>query len=101
MSNVNANPLFSVTSGLLIAAAYFAFSSSALADEEFYGTIESRPTENSGIWVISGQQVEITDKTEIDNDHGPLVVGSCVEVEHKKGVVKEIDSAKPVKCDKK
>lgn len=86
---------------LLVAASSFAFSSTAFADEEFYGTIESRPTENPGIWVISGQQVEVTDKTEIENDHGPLVVGSCVEVEHKKGVVKEIETAKPSKCGKK
>lgn len=101
MRNVNSNPLFSVTSGLLIAASCFALSSPAMADEDFYGTIESRPTENPGVWVVSGQQVEVTDKTEIDNDHGPLVVGSCVEVEHKKGVVEEIESAKPAKCGKK
>ncbi len=101
MSSVNSNPLFSVTTGLLMAAAVFALSSPASADEEFYGTIENRPTENPGIWVVSGQQVEVTDSTKIDNDHGPLVVGSCVEVEHKKGVVKEIESAKPAKCGKK
>ncbi len=51
--------------------------------------------------LVSGQQIEVTDKTEIDNDHGPLVVGSCVEVEHDKGIVKEIESAKPAKCGKK
>lgn len=101
MSNLNSNPLFSFTSLLLVVASCFALSTTAIADEEFYGTIENRPTENPGIWVISGQQVEVTDKTEVDNDHGPLVVGSCVEVEHKKGVVKEIESAKPVKCGKK
>ena len=49
---------------------------------------------------MSGQQVEVTDKTKIDNDNGPLVLGSCVEVEHKKGVVRKIESAKPVKCGK-
>lgn len=101
MNTVKTSPLFSLKSGLLIIASCFALSSPALADEEFYGSIESRPAENSGIWVISGQQVEVTDNTEIDNDHGPLVVGSCVEVEHKKGVVKEIGSAKPAKCGKK
>lgn len=89
---------FSIKSTLLIATSCFAFSMPAFADEEFYGTIDSRPTENTGIWVVSGQQVEVTAKTEIDNDHGPLVVGSCVEVEHKKGVVKEIESAKPAMC---
>ncbi len=104
MSTAKTNSFFSLKSGLLIAASCFALStlsSPAFADEEFYGTVESRPTENPGIWVVSGQQVEVTDKTEIDNDHGPLVVGSCVEVEHKKGVVKEIESAKPAKCGKK
>ncbi len=92
---------FSLKSCLLIVASCFALSSPAFADEEFYGTVESRPSENPGIWVVSGQQVEVTDKTEIDTDHGPLVVGSCVEVEHDKGVVKEIESAKPAKCGKK
>ncbi|MES2502589.1 MAG: DUF5666 domain-containing protein [Pseudomonadota bacterium] len=97
----NMSPIFSLKTMLLVMASCFALSSPAFADEEFYGTIESRPAENPGIWVVSGQQVEVTDKTEIDNDHGPLVVGSCVEVEHKKGVVKEIESAKPAKCGKK
>lgn len=101
MSAVKSNSFNHFKKALLIAVAGFSFSSVALADEEFYGTVESRPTENPGIWVISGQQVEVTDKTEIENDNGPLVVGSCVEVEHKKGVVKEIESAKPNKCGRK
>jgi hypothetical protein len=101
MMSVNSNPLFSATFGILIASAYFALSSPAIADEEFYGTVENRPTENLGIWVVSGQQVEVTDNTKIDNDDGPLVVGSCVEVEHKQGVVKEIESAKPAQCGNK
>lgn len=101
MNTTIIKPLFSLKAILIIAASCFAFSSPAFADEEFYGTIESRPTENPGIWVVSGQQVEVTDQTKIDNDHGPLVVGSCVEVEHKKGVVKELESAKPAKCGKK
>lgn len=101
MNTAKRNPLMSLRFALLIAVSSLTFSSSAFADEEFYGTVESRPTENPGIWVISGQQVEVTDKTDIDNDHGPLVVGSCVEVEHKKGVVKELESAKPSKCGRK
>lgn len=96
--NTKNHPTFSLKGALLIAASCFTFSGLAMADEEFYGTIESRPTANPGIWVISGQQVEVTNETDVDNDNGPLVVGSCVEVEHKKGVVKEIDSAKPQKC---
>jgi hypothetical protein len=86
---------------LLLAAGFVSFSNPVFADEEFYGTVESRPTENSGIWVVSGQQVEVTAKTKIDNDHGPAVVGSCVEVEHKKGVVEEIETVKPSQCGRK
>lgn len=101
MSTVKTNSFSHFKMALVIATVGFSFTSAAFADEEFYGTVESRPTENPGIWVISGQQVEVTDKTEIENDNGPLVVGSCVEVEHKKGVVKEIESAKPSKCGRK
>jgi hypothetical protein len=101
MQSTNNGSHFSLGSALLIAASCLSLSSPAFADEEFYGTVESRPIENPGIWTVSGQQVEVTDKTKIENDNGPLVVGSCVEVEHKKGVVKEIESAKPSKCDKK
>ncbi len=85
---------------LAIAAGSLLLNTVAFADEEFYGRVDSRPDSNPGIWIISGQQVEVTDKTKIDSDNGPLVVGSCVEVEHKKGVVKEIESAKPAKCGK-
>lgn len=100
MNTTHTNPLFSMKSYLLIGASFFALSSPAYADKEFYGTIESRPTSNAGIWTISGQQVEVTDKTDIDTDNGPLVVGSCVEVEHDKGVVEDIKSVKPSKCSK-
>lgn len=84
-----------------LAGACLSFSNGAFADEEFYGTVENRPTGNVGIWTISGQQIEVTEHTEIENDHGPLVIGSCVEVEHKKGVAKELESAKPSKCGRK
>jgi hypothetical protein len=46
--------LFNLSLAPLLAAVYFSLSSLAYADEAFYGTIESRPTENAGIWVISG-----------------------------------------------
>ena len=101
MNTAKTNPFFTLRFALLIAASCFSFSSPAFADDEFYGTVESRPTENPGIWVVSGQQVEVTSNTKIDNDNGPLVVGACVEVEHKKGVVKEIETAKPSKCGRK
>lgn len=100
----NSTPTISkiVTRTLLAAATGLVmFSAPAFADEEFYGRVESRPEGNVGVWTISGQQVQVTDKTKFDLDNGPLVVGSCAEVEHKKGVVKELETAKPAKCDKK
>jgi hypothetical protein len=99
MRTLRSNSLFSFGLAFFISATALSFSNSVMADEEFYGRIESRPMENPGIWVISGQQVEVTDNSKIDNDNGPLVVGSCVEVEHTKGVVKEIESSKPNKCE--
>lgn len=101
MKTTKTNPLFSIKLTLLLSASFFAFSSPAFADEEFYGTIESRPTSNTGIWVISGQQVEVTNKTDLDADNGALIVGACVEVEHDKGVAEDIESMKPAKCSKK
>jgi hypothetical protein len=84
----------------LVAASCLIGSTAVLADEEFYGVIEQRPQNNLGIWVISGQQIEVTKKTELESDHGPLAVGACVEVEHEKGVAEEIESVKPGKCSK-
>lgn len=101
MNTAKTNPIFSKKICLFLTASLFAFSSSAFADEEFYGTIESRPTTNTGIWVISGQQVEVTDKTDLDADNGALIVGACVEVEHDKGVAEDIETMKPAKCNKK
>jgi hypothetical protein len=84
----------------LLAASCLLGSSVAMADEEFYGVIEQRPQSNLGMWVIAGQQIEVTKKTELESDHGPLAVGACVEVEHEKNVAEEIESVKPEKCSK-
>jgi hypothetical protein len=84
----------------LLAASCLLGSSLALADEEFYGVIEQRPQTNLGMWVIAGQQIEVTKKTELESEHGPLAVGACVEVEHDKNVAEEIESVKPEKCSK-
>lgn len=68
------------------------------ASEEFYGIIESRPKGNVGTWVIGGRNVEVTDKTRLEEDHGPLVVGACVEVEYEGKAVGEITSEEKKKC---
>ncbi len=70
------------------------------ADEEFYGIIESRPEGKVGTWVIGGRDVEVTERTKLEEDHGPLVIGVCAEVEYEGGMVEEIESEAPAKCKK-
>jgi hypothetical protein len=68
------------------------------ADEEFYGIVENRPEGKIGTWVIGGRQVEVTEKTEIDEDDGPLVIGACAQVEYDGNLVEEIESEDKSKC---
>jgi hypothetical protein len=70
------------------------------ASEDFYGTIESRPKANTGTWVVSGRNLDITDKTRLVEEHGPLSVGACVEVEYEGKAVKKIQSEEKEKCKK-
>ena len=77
------------------AAAQFAY-----ADEEFHGIIESRPDGSGGTWVIGGRSVRVTGQTELDEDHGPLEIGKCAEVEIENGVAEEIESEPARKCRK-
>ena len=44
------------------------------------------------------RQVMVTDKTKLEEDHGSLVVGACVEFEYDGNVVEEIASEKKSKC---
>ena len=70
----------------------------AFAGDDFYGIIESRPDGKAGTWVVGGRSVNVTENTELDEDHGPLKVGACAEVEVDDGVVEEIESEPPKKC---
>ena len=72
----------------------------AAADEDFYGIIESRPEGKVGTWVIGGRSIEVTERTDLDEDHGPLKVGACVEVEIDDGKVEEIETEPARKCRK-
>jgi hypothetical protein len=40
----------------------------------------------------------VTDKTKLEEDHRPLVVGACVEVEYEGNVVEDIASEKQVQA---
>ena len=48
---------------------------------EIEGKIESLPPGNSaGEWLVAGHTVEVTASTNLDSEHGLLVIGACVEV---------------------
>ncbi|MCB5190841.1 DUF5666 domain-containing protein [Methylobacillus arboreus] len=83
----------------MLALSGMAFNAQA-AEEEFYGVIESRPQTDVGTWVVSGRQLNVTKDTELEQKHGPLVVGACVEVEIEDGLVEEIETKKKEKCAK-
>ena len=71
------------------------------ASEEFFGLLESRPQGKTCTWVIGGRQVEVTDKTEIEEEFGPLVVGACIEVEYEGKLVKKITTEEKKHCRRK
>jgi hypothetical protein len=71
---------------------------SAIADEEFAGIIESRPETKVGTWIIGGRSIEVTERARLDEDHGPLSVGACAEVEFENGLIEEIESQPPRRC---
>ena len=72
----------------------------AVAGEEFYGIIESLPDDKIGTWMVGGRAFDVTAKTKLDEDDGPLVVGACADVETNDGVVEEIESEPLGKCKK-
>ena len=74
--------------------------STAVAGEEFYGVIESLPNNKAGSWVVGGRSFDVTEKTELDEDHGPFIVGACVDIEIDDGMVEEIESEPLNKCEK-
>lgn len=72
----------------------------ALADDDFHGILESRPEGKVGTWVVGGRSVEVTERTDLDEDNGPLNIGACVEVDVDGGAVEEIESEPAKKCDR-
>ena len=65
---------------------------------EYYGILDHRPEGKDGMWVIDGKSFSVTDEVELDEDHGPITVGACVELEMDEGDVKEIETAEMDKC---
>jgi hypothetical protein len=84
----------------LILPAVLAILITACADNEveYYGILDHRPEGKDGMWVIDGKSFSVTEEVELDEDHGPIEAGTCVELEMEDGDVKEIESAEPEKC---
>ncbi|WP_446010184.1 DUF5666 domain-containing protein [Candidatus Electrothrix sp.] len=49
---------------------------------KMYGVIDSMPSSGlTGKWVVGGRHVEVTDRTEIEEEHDRAAVGRPVEIE--------------------
>ena len=70
----------------------------AVANNDFYGIVEKRPDTKAGTWIVGGRTIEVTERAELDEDDGPIHVGSCVEVEFDDGEVEEIETEPDYKC---
>jgi hypothetical protein len=60
---------------MLLASSAALFTMGSYANEEFYGTIGSRPGSKAGTWVIDGREVMVTGKTKLKEEHGPSCSG--------------------------
>lgn len=81
-----------------IALTVFSGVEAAVADDDFYGIVQSRPEGKVGTWMIGGRSFEVNHETELDEDDGPLRVGVCAEVDIDDGRVDEIESEPTRKC---
>jgi hypothetical protein len=70
----------------------------AVADDDFYGIIESRPEGKVGTWIVGGRSVEVIERNDLDEDNGLLKIGACAEVDVDDGKVEEIESEPARKC---
>lgn len=85
----------------VLAYSVFLLPPTSHAAEEYFGLIESRPkTGDIGSWVIGGRTVEVTNKTVLDEDNGPFVVGACVEIELNGKVAIDISTEEKRLCRK-
>jgi len=84
----------------LILPAVLAILVTACADNEveYTGILDHRPEGKGGMWVIDGKSFSVTDEVKLDEDHGPITAGACVELEMEDGEVKEIESEDMDKC---
>ncbi len=71
---------------------------------KFYGVIQSLPSGGwFGDWIVGGRTVHVTAATRIEQEHGPIAVGACVEVKgwpSANGSINatKIETQEPYKC---
>jgi len=70
-------------------------------EAEYTGILDHRPEGKDGMWVIDGKSFSVTDVVDLDEDHGPIIAGACVELEMEDGEVREIESEEMDKCQAK
>jgi hypothetical protein len=71
----------------------------AVADDDFYGIVESRPLDGDiGAWVVGGRTFTATAATKIDTDDGPFDIGACASADTEGERVEEIESEPAQKC---
>ncbi len=83
---------------ILLAILTGASASCSDKEAEYTGILEHRPEGKDGMWVIDGKSFSVTEEVELEEKHGPLSVGACVEFETEDGVVTEIESENMEKC---
>ncbi|MEN8213968.1 MAG: hypothetical protein ABFR19_06360 [Pseudomonadota bacterium] len=85
---------------IIVTCAFIAqiIAQAAIADDNFHGIIESRPDGKAGTWVVGGRTLNVTVNTDLREEHLPLRVGACAEVEIEDGLVEEIESESPRDC---
>jgi hypothetical protein len=95
--NFSHKPLFWILSAMITL-----FTASCADNEvEYYGILDHRPEGKDGMWVIDGKSFSVTNDVKLEEEHGPITAGACVELEMEEGNVKEIESQEMDKCQPK
>jgi len=91
--------IFYKTRKLILIVFLISLSASCSDNEaEYTGILDHRPEGKDGMWVIGGKSFSVTDEVDLDEDHGPITAGACVELEMEDGEVKEIETEEMEKC---
>lgn len=94
--------IFYKTRKLILIIFLISLSASCSDNEvEYTGILDHRPEGKDGMWVIDGKSFSVTDEVDLDEDHGPITAGTCVELEMEDGEVREIESEEMEKCQPK